>query len=56
MIHQHYREIWEKRSENECVLLEHVARHGLASAASRRIVRQLLAAGLLRKDPGDAPS
>jgi hypothetical protein len=48
---QHYREIWGKRSEPERVLLEHVARHGLASAASRRVVRQLLAAGLLRKDP-----
>ena len=48
---QHYRKIWEERSEDERVLLEHVARHGLASAASRRVVRQLLAAGLLRKDP-----
>ena len=48
---QHYREIWKKRSEDERVLLEHVARHGLASAASRRVVRKLLAAGLLRKDP-----
>jgi hypothetical protein len=48
---QHYREIWEKRNQDERVLLEHVARHGLASAASRRIVRRLLAAGLLRKDP-----
>jgi hypothetical protein len=48
---QHYREIWKERSEDERVLLEHVARHGLASAASRRVVRKLLAAGLLRKDP-----
>lgn len=48
---QYYREIWEERSEDERVLLEHVARHGLASAASRRIVRRLLAKGLLRKDP-----
>jgi len=48
---EHYREIWDARSEDERVLLEHVARHGLASAASRRVVRKLLAKGLLRKDP-----
>lgn len=47
----HYREIWKQRSEEERVLLEHVARHGLASAASRRVVRKLLAARVLRKDP-----
>lgn len=46
-----YREIWEQRGEDERVLLEHVARHGLASAASRRVVRKLLADRLLRKDP-----
>jgi hypothetical protein len=48
---EHYREIWNARSEDERVLLEHVARHGLASAASRRVVRKLLSTGLLRKDP-----
>ena len=48
---QHYREIWQAQHQDERVLLEHVARHGLASAASRRVVRRLLAAGLLRKDP-----
>jgi hypothetical protein len=48
---ERYREIWDARSEDERVLLEHVARHNLASAASRRVVRKLLAAGLLRKDP-----
>ncbi|HTM34633.1 MAG TPA: hypothetical protein VL263_25165 [Vicinamibacterales bacterium] len=48
---QHYRHLWQSRTGDERVLLEHVARHGLASAASRRVVRQLLAAGLLRKDP-----
>ena len=48
---QHYRDIWTVRSDDERVLLEHVARYGLASAASRRVVRKLLAAGLLRKDP-----
>ena len=48
---ERYREIWDARTEDERVLLEHVARHNLASAASRRVVRKLLAAGLLRKDP-----
>ena len=48
---RHYREIWRYRSEDERVVLEHVARYGLASAASRRVVRRLLAEGLLRKDP-----
>ena len=47
----HYREIWERCNQDERVVLEHVGRHGLASAASRRVVRRLLAAGLLRKDP-----
>ena len=46
-----YREIWEQCSGDERVLLEHVARHRLACSASRRVVRRLLAARLLRKDP-----
>ncbi len=46
-----YRNLWQSCDEDERVILEHVARHGLASAASRRVVRRLLARGLLRKDP-----
>ena len=46
-----YRRIWEACDAEERVVLEHVARHGLASAASRRIVRRLMARGLVRKDP-----
>jgi hypothetical protein len=46
-----YRREWQACSGDERVVLEHAARHGLASAASRRIVRRLLAKGLLRKDP-----
>jgi hypothetical protein len=46
-----YRRIWGACDSDERVVLEHVARHGLATAASRRIVRRLLARGLLRKDP-----
>jgi hypothetical protein len=46
-----YRRMWQRCDEDERVVLEHVARHGLASAASRPVVRRLLARGLLRKDP-----
>jgi hypothetical protein len=46
-----YRNLWQSRDEEERIVLEHVAQHGLASAASRRVVRRLLARGLLRKDP-----
>ncbi len=42
---------WQACDNEERVVLEHVARHGLASAASRRVVRRLLVKGLLRKDP-----
>ncbi|MEZ5285792.1 MAG: hypothetical protein R2712_13485 [Vicinamibacterales bacterium] len=48
---QLYRQRWEECSDDERIVLEHVARHGLASASSRRTVRRLLARGLLRKDP-----
>ena len=46
-----YRRIWDACDSDERVVLEHVARHGLASAASRRVMRRLLARRLLRKDP-----
>jgi hypothetical protein len=46
-----YNRIWDACDGDERVVLEHVARHGLASGASRRVVRRLLARGLLRKDP-----
>jgi hypothetical protein len=46
-----YRTLWQSCDEDERIVLEHVARHGLASAAARRVVRRLLARGLLRKDP-----
>jgi hypothetical protein len=46
-----YQRIWDACDDDERVVLEHVARHGLASAASRRVVRRLLSRELLRKDP-----
>jgi len=47
----YYQRLWQACDTDERVVLEHVARHGLASAASRRVVRRLLGKGLLRKDP-----
>lgn len=51
----YYQRIWDTCEPDERVVLEHVARHGLASAGSRRVVRRLLARGLLRKDPDLRP-
>lgn len=46
-----YQAVWQEATEDERVVLEHVARFGLANDASRTTVRKLLARGLLRKDP-----
>jgi hypothetical protein len=46
-----YCSLWLSCDEDERIVLEHVALYGLVSAASRRVVRRLLARGLLRKDP-----
>lgn len=46
-----YRTVWHCCDEHERVVLEHVAQYGLTSTTSRRVVRRLLARGLLRKDP-----
>lgn len=46
-----YRTLWQSCDESERVVLEHVAQYGLTSTSSRRVVRRLLARGLLRKDP-----
>ena len=46
-----YRNVWHSCDQGERVVLEHVAQHGLTSTTSRRVVRRLLAKGLLRKDP-----
>ncbi len=47
----YYQRLWQGCDPDERVVLEHVAQYGLASAASRRVVRRLLGKGLLRKDP-----
>jgi len=47
----YYQRLWLACDADERVVLEHVAQYGLASAASRRVVRRLLGKGLLRKDP-----
>ena len=52
---QFYRGLWMSCSEDEKVVLGHVARHGLANAAVRSVVRQLLGRGLLQADPAFRP-
>ena len=52
---QFYRAQWESCSEDERVVLGHIAQHGLANASVRGIVRRLLGRGLLRKDPALRP-
>jgi len=47
----YYRRVWESCSDDEKVVLGHVALVGLANAASRRVVRRLLVRRLLTKDP-----
>ena len=47
----YYRRLWDNCSDDEKVVLGHVAQYGLTTAASRRIVRRLLVRRLLTKDP-----
>ena len=47
----HYQRLWASCSEDERVVLGHVAADGLTTAASRRVVRRLLVRELLNKDP-----
>jgi hypothetical protein len=48
----YYRRVWNACSDDEKIVLTHIAQQGLANAASRRVVRRLLVRGLLFKDPG----
>jgi hypothetical protein len=47
----YYSQEWNACTDEERVVLEHIARYGLATAASRRVVRRLLVKGLISKDP-----
>lgn len=47
----YYRRLWASCSDDEKVVLGHVAMDGLTNAASRRVVRRLLVRRLLTKDP-----
>jgi hypothetical protein len=47
----HYQRVWASCSDDERVVLGHVAAYGLTTAASRRVVRRLLVRRLLIKDP-----
>lgn len=50
-----YRRIWESCSEDQKVVLGHIAQHGLANASVRTVVRRLLGQRLLHKDPALRP-
>jgi hypothetical protein len=50
-----YRGLWMSCSQDEKVVLGHVARHGLANSSARSIVRQLLGRGFLHVDPALRP-
>ena len=46
-----YLRLWRGCTEDERIVLEHVAVNGLANCGCRHVVRGLLMRGLLRKDP-----
>src|SRR4029450_1016703 len=48
---QFYRGLWGSCSEDEKVVLGHVAQHGLANASVRRVVRELLVRGRINRGP-----
>ena len=52
---QFYRGLWASCSEDEKVVLGHIAQHGLANASVRSVVRRLLGRRLLCKDPALRP-
>lgn len=52
---QCYRRIWDSCSEDQKVVLGHIAQHGLANASVRTVVRRLLGQRLLHKDPALRP-
>jgi hypothetical protein len=52
---QFYRGLWASCSEDEKVVLGHIAQHGLANSSVRSVVRRLLGRRLLCKDPALRP-
>jgi hypothetical protein len=47
----YYRTVWESCSLNEKVVLQHLAQEGLVNEKNRRVVRRLMARGLIRRGP-----
>jgi len=47
----YYQRLWNSCTDDEKVVLGHVAQDGLTNAATRRVVRRLLVRRLLTKDP-----
>jgi hypothetical protein len=46
-----YRRCWDACSQDEKLMLAHMAQEGWANASARHVVRALLGRGLLQKDP-----
>ena len=47
----YYAALWSTFRDDEKLLLYHIARNGLANARSRRVLRRLMARGIVRRDP-----
>lgn len=47
----YYRAIWESCSGAEKVVLQHLAQEGLLNEKNRRVIRRLMARGLIRRGP-----
>jgi hypothetical protein len=47
----YYFTVWESCSDPEKVVLQHLAQEGLINEKNRKVVRRLMARGLIRRDP-----
>jgi hypothetical protein len=47
----YYFTVWESCSDDEKVVLQHLAQEGLINEKNRKVVRRLMARGLIRRDP-----
>jgi hypothetical protein len=47
----YYRDVWESCSEGEKVVVQHLAAEGLVNEKNRRVIRRLMARGLVRRGP-----
>jgi len=47
----YYRSLWESCSLDEKVVLQHLAQEGLVNEKNRRVIRRLMARGMIRRGP-----